>query len=217
MNAAMVNDSDEEETEEEAEKIDILKVMGIEMETVTDKKEIDKIKKLMGPDAGLFKSAYKVRNHKTEKEFKKWVDNAKDKKIELFWHGSRNENWTSILTSGLVLRPTNAVISGKMFGWGLYAASKFRKSLNYTSLRGSYWANGSSSKAFLSLYSFHVGNQLKIKNHKSWCYDLNEENLKKRGDYDSLWAEGGADLINDEFIVYNQNQTTIRYIVEVER
>ena len=36
----------------------------------------------------------------------------------------------------------------------------------------------------------------RIKNHQSWCYDLNEHNLKKRGNkYDSLFAEGGADLL----------------------
>ena len=213
MNATVKQDE-----EDEVEQIDILKVMGIEMEPVTDSKEIDKIKKLMGPDANLFRSAFKVKNHKTEKEFDKWVANAKNKKTELFWHGSRNENWTSILTSGLVLRPTNAVISGKMFGYGTYFADKFRKSLGYTSLRGSYWAGGSSNKAFLSLYKVHVGEQLHIKHHQSWCYDLTEQNLKKRGSkYDSLWAEGGADLRNDEFIVYNQSQTTVEYIVEVER
>jgi len=216
MNYAMVDDS-EEDSEEDQEQIDILKLMGIEMTNVTDAKEIAKIKKLMGPEANLFKSAFKVKNSKTEAEFDKWVANAKDKKIELFWHGSRNENWTSILTSGLVLRPTNAVISGKMYGFGTYFADKFKKSLGYTSLRGSYWASGSSNKAFLSLYKVHVGNQLKFKHHQSWCYDLTETNLKKRGDYDSIWAVGGADLRNDEFIVYNQAQTTVEYIVEVER
>ena len=208
----------EQETGDDQEQIDILKVMGIDMDVVTDSKEIAKIKKLMGPEANLFKSAFKVKNHGTQGEFDGWVSKSNDKKTELFWHGSRNENWMSILTSGLVLRPTNAVISGKMFGYGTYFADKFKKSLGYTSLRGSYWASGSSNKAFLSLYKVHVGNQLHIKNHKSWCYDLTEKNLKSRGsEYDSLWAEGGADLRNDEFIVYNQAQTTIEYIVEVER
>lgn len=213
-----MNATVEEEDGDDQEQLDILKVMGIDMEVVTDSSEIAKIKKLMGPDAGIFKSAFKVKNHKTEAEFDKWVSKSKNKKTELFWHGSRNENWMSILTSGLVLRPTNAVISGKMFGYGTYFADKFRKSLGYTSLRGSYWASGNSNKAFLSLYKVHVGEQLHIKHHQSWCYDLTEKNLKKRGaDYDSLWAEGGADLRNDEFIVYNQSQTTVEYIVEVER
>ena len=43
----------------------------------------------------------------------------------------------------------------------------------------------------------------------------NESNLKKRGDYNSLFAEGGADLRNNEYIVYNQNQCNVKYIVEV--
>ena len=80
MNYAMVDDS-EEDSEEDQEQIDILKLMGIEMTNVTDAKEIAKIKKLMGPEANLFKSAFKVKNSKTEAEFDKWVANAKDKKI----------------------------------------------------------------------------------------------------------------------------------------
>jgi poly [ADP-ribose] polymerase len=116
----------------------------------------------------------------------------------------------------LVLRPANAVISGKMFGYGLYFADKFRKSLNYTSLRGSYWANGSENRAFLALFSVHTGNPLEILHHGSWCYELNQTTLKEKNpDYDSVFAKGGADLINNEYIVYNEAQCTIQYLVEV--
>ena len=114
------------------------------------------------------------------------------------------------------MRPANAIINGKMFGYGLYFADKFAKSLNYTSLRGSYWTRGSQNKGYLALYEVHVGEQLKIQKHQPWCGSLSESNLKKRGrQYNSVFAKGGADLINNEYIVYNQNQCTVRYIVEI--
>jgi len=52
--------------------------------------------------------------------FDDFVEQEQVKDVRLFWHGSRNENWWSIINTGLVLRPTNAVITGKMFGYGIY-------------------------------------------------------------------------------------------------
>lgn len=212
-----VNERKKEAQEgDKPEPISILQAMGIEVDEVTDDNVITQIKGLMQDESSKFRRAFSVRNFRTQKPFDNWLAGKPNKKLELFWHGSRNENWVSILENGLVLRPTNAVITGKMFGYGIYFADKFRKSLNYTSLSGSYWTGGSSAQAFLALYDVHVGKQFHIKHHESWCYELNEENLKKKGeDYDSLFAEGGADLRNNEFIVYNQAQCTIRYLVEV--
>jgi len=119
---------------------------------------------------------------------------------------------------GLVLRPANAIITGKMFGYGLYFADKFRKSLNYSSLWGSYWSGGQSNKAYLALYDVHLGHSLKIKKHQGWCSQLTAEKLKvKGGKYNSVFAQGGADLINNEYIVYHQSQCTVRYLVEIIR
>jgi len=198
-------------------KQNLLDAMGIQMEPLKDKKLLKTIKKMMGTDANKFKCAYKVINVRTQKAYDRFLEGCSDKKAELFWHGSRNENWLSILQSGLVLRPANAVINGKMFGYGLYFADKFKKSLNYTSYHGSYWTGGSQNKGFLALYDVHVGKQLKIKKHQPWCGQLNADNLKKKGaQYNSIFAKGGADLINNEYIVYNQDQCTVRYLVEIE-
>lgn len=210
-----INDQ-QKDTKKTTKKINLLQAMGLSMTHVKDLPTIDMIKKMMGVDAHKFHKAFQVTNMSTQKHFDQFLKNAKDKKTELFWHGSRNENWLSIMKTGLVLRPANAVITGKMFGYGLYFADKFKKSLNYTSLRGSYWANGSQDRGFLALYDVHVGKQMTIQKHQPWCYQLTEDNLKKQGkDYDSLFAIGGADLINNEYIVYNQAQCTLRYIVEV--
>lgn len=211
-----VNDRKKEAAQAEQEQINLLEAMGLTIKQVEDTEVIGTIKDLMQDEANKFHKAYEVINLKTQERFDGFVGAKKNPKVELFWHGSRNENWMSILETGLVLRPANAVITGKMFGYGLYFADKFRKSLNYTSLRGSYWTGGRDSQGYIALFNVHVGEQMHIKNHKDWCYQLNEDNLKKRGSkYDSLFAEGGADLRNNEYIVYNQAQCTVKYLIEV--
>lgn len=203
---------------EEKKRQTLLEAMGIEFFNTSSNENdliISKIEEKEHKE--LFKQGFRVNNIKTKSKFEAWVEKAVNKKTELFWHGSRNENWYSIISSGLVLRPTNAVTTGSMYGKGLYFASLFRKSFNYTSYSGSYWARGNSNKAILSLYDVHVGNQFKIPKHGPWCYELNEKKLKEKGDFDSVFAPKGADLRNDEFIIYNENQSTIKYIIEVSK
>ena len=102
-----------------------------------------------------------------------------------------------------------------MFGHGLYFADRAKKSLGYTSLRGSYWARGCDSRGFLCLYDVHIGNQYKIKKHDICCYDLNYDKLRELGNYDSVFAEKGYDLVNNEYIVYKEEQSTIRFILQI--
>ena len=195
--------------------IDILEQLGLEIVKVS-KKEEDRIKEFMGPNKHQFRKAFKVINKNTQKHFDNWLDEVKNKKKFLFWHGSRNENWWSIINSGLILRPTNAVITGAMFGEALYFASKCQKSIGYSSLRGSYWTGGGSSIGLLALFEVHTGNQYHIKKWENWHSQLTEDKLKKLDkDYNSVFAHGGADLRNDEFMIYNQNQTTIKYLIEI--
>lgn len=195
---------------------DLLAQMGLQITPIEDKKAIKMLKEMMGEDKDKFCRAFQVINQNTQPHFDTFIKNSKNKNTKLFWHGSRNENWLSILKTGLILRPTNAVITGKMFGYGLYFADKCRKSLNYTSLRGSYWAGGSQNTAYMALFEVHTGKQLKLSVRKDWCGELTEEKLKKQNQkYDSVFAKGGADLINNEYIVYNQHQCTVKYLVEL--
>lgn len=201
-----VPQSDSEQTLEEA--------LGIKIEEC-DTNEIEKIKELMGTNVSQFKNAYRVINHKTQKAFEEQKSKSFKHWTKLLWHGSRNENWLNIVQTGLVLRPTGVVITGKMFGYGIYWADKAQKSIGYTSLKGSYWASGSHNQAFLALYEVNTGVELRTQNHESWMYDLDDKKLKAKGEYDSLFAKGGADLRNNEYIIYNQNQCTIKYLVEI--
>jgi poly [ADP-ribose] polymerase len=192
----------------------LLDAMGLSIDHANDD-DLANIELLMGRNWGQFKNAFRVTNLSRREQLNEFIKNKTNKTTKLFWHGSRNENWWSILDSGLVLRPTNAIITGKMFGDGIYFADKAQKSLGYSSLRGSYWASGSDNKGYLALYEVHTGNWLHVKKHEYWMYDLTEKRLKKRGNYDSLFAEGGVDLRNNEYIIYNQKQCTIKYLIEV--
>ena len=203
--------------EDEEEAYDILTSMGIGIEVVENPRELRTITKMMGGDKGLLNKVYRIVNNQTQSQFNEHLENQSNVKTKLFWHGSRNENWLSILETGLVLRPSSAVINGKMFGYGLYFADKFQKSLNYSSLRGSYWAFGNSDRGFLAIYEVHTGKPLKVKNHEPWCGQLDYTVLRQKGNYDSLYAKRGVDLINNEFIIYKEQQCTIKYLVEVKR
>ena len=201
------------ETENTSEEVSLLDAMGLSIIPTTDKeKKIIKVK--MGPDSNKFVNAYRIINKKTSRKFFECEQHMKNKHKDLLWHGSRNENWLNICDKGLMIRPSCAVLTGAMFGNGCYFADKAKKSMGYTSSRGSYWANGSANQAFFALYDVILGDMLEIVHHKSWCYSLDYKNLKARGKFDSLFAKGGADLINNEFIVYDVNQTNIAYLVE---
>lgn len=192
----------------------ILEEKGLVFDEV-DADDITKIKAALGSCADKFYRAWRVTNLKTQKCFDEYVKDGVATK--LLWHGSRNENWWSIVGSGLVLRPTNAVITGKMFGYGIYFATKARKSLGYTSLSGSYWAHGSSSSAFMGLYEVAYGKPYDVHSFDSKYYSLNYEGLQRMcPGANCLHAHEGQMLRNDEIIVYQECQTTIKYLVELK-
>ena len=159
MKGQVVQHQAEDNTDNDIEQqpITILEAMGLQFNECSDA-EIHKIKSNLGSCSDKFFKAWKVINNKTQERFDKFVKDENIKDIKLLWHGSRNENWWSIVNSGLVLKPTSAVITGKMFGYGIYFATKARKSLGYTSINGSYWARGNSNSAFMALYNVAYGN-----------------------------------------------------------
>ncbi len=194
--------------------VSILDQLGITMVVATDA-EVDAIKKMLGPDANRLVRAYKTECIKTSKSFDKHIASAADKKTEMFFHGSRNQNWFNIMQTGLMIRPSCAVYTGSMFGDGLYFADKAAKSIGYSSLSGSYWAKGNSSQGFLGIFATHVGRQMHIHKHDSSCYKLNKRGLAAQN-FDSVFAHGGADLRNNEYIVYDTAQCTIKYLCELK-
>lgn len=198
---------------EDTKKQNILEAMGLKFESVSEE-DVKIIKKELGDIQDRYYNAWKVENVKTQKVFDEYMDTVEDKTTKLLFHGSRSENWWSIINSGLVLRP-NAVISGKMFGSGIYFAPKARKSLGYTSLDGSYWANGNSNCGFMAIFEIHYGNPYITYDNSIFNYNFNYSDLKNLGEYDSVHAKAGKALRNDEIIVYQECQCTIKYLIEL--
>lgn len=194
----------------------ILEHLGLEFEECSNE-DIATIKVALGSCSDKFHKAWKVKNLRTQKRFDDFIKENNIKDVRLLFHGSRNENWWSIINSGLMLRPTNAVITGKMFGYGIYYAPKARKSLGYTSLSGSYWARGSSSSGFMALMDVAYGKPYDVYSFDSKYYNFNYEALQKNcPGANCLHAHEGNMLRNDEIIVYKEEQCTIKYLVELK-
>lgn len=211
--------------EEEAEAVEeddsplhdetILEAMGIVFAAVDDS-EIELIKSKLGDCKDKFYQAWRVTNLKTQERFDKFVKEENIKDCRLFWHGSRNENWWSIINCGLMIRPANAVYTGSMFGDAIYASPKARKSLGYTSISGSYWANGSSSSAFMALMNFAYGKPYDVHSFDSKYYNFNYSKLQSAcSGANCLHAHAGQMLRNDEIVFYKIDQATIKYLVEL--
>lgn len=192
----------------------ILDALGIRIEDITnDEKNL--IKKKLENVSDKFYQAWKVINLKTQKRFDDFVQNNNINNVKLLWHGSRNENWWSIINSGLVLRPS-ALITGKMFGIGIYFAPKAQKSFGYTSYHGSYWAGGNSNSAFMSLYNIAYGKPYDVHSFDSKYHNFDYEKLQQSSkNANCLHAHAGSMLRNDEIIVYKEEQTTVNYLVEL--
>lgn len=194
----------------------ILEEFGLVFEEV-NKNDVALIKTLMNESANKFRNAWKVTNLQTQERFDKFVKDNNITNTKLLFHGSRSENFWSIIKTGLVLRPTNAVITGKMFGFGCYYAPKCAKSIGYTSLSGSYWARGGSNVAYMALFDVAYGVPYNVYEFNSKYYDLTYDKLQKfQPGANCLHAHADKGMLrNDEIVVYKEDQMTIKYLIEI--
>ena len=156
---------------------------------------------------------YLVTDKEQDKKFKARNKKRGIREIKLLWHGSRNENWLSIIENSLSLHP-NAIITGKMLGNGIYFGLNSLKSWNYTSFRGTYWANGHQNVAYMGLYEIAYGNPYNI---STWaeinnCSHMNQSKLDTLNK-DCIHAHAGH-LKADEIVVYDEAAVNLKYIVE---
>lgn len=194
----------------------ILEELGLEMEEATAD-DIALIKTLMKESVGKFRKAWRVKNLKTQERFDKFVAENNIKDTRLLFHGSRSENWFSIIKTGLMIRPSNAVYTGSMFSDGIYFAPKCQKSIGYTSLSGAYWTRGGSNTAYMALFEVAYGTPYVIYQHDSSCYHLNYDVLQKKNPKcNCLHAKADKGMLrNDEIVFYRNDQMTIKYLIEI--
>ena len=172
----------------------------------------DKINKTIGAYHQGYKihKVYKVYNSERQKAFDKMLSKKKDKTTELLFHGTRNANVCSIMKTGLLIRPSNAIITGAANGNGVYHSRHTAKSLNYT---------GQDSDAIFFIQNVHLGNTYTYNGWRSrWKdeFDLTLDELSRRG-YDSCSVKADGRLLNSEYIVYDHNQTVTNFIVHFRK
>ena len=203
----------------------VLEAYGLDISECTYKQE-DEIVSHLGRDyRGLsmerrFVKAYRVENERTRNDYEQYIKehninpNYVNPKYEegcaMFYHGSKVENWFSIMKQGLSLNP-DASVTGKMFGNGLYFASDARKSANYMDTKGSVWNSGKRDTGYMALYDVALGK----------CYDAkgaltrwDKSDVMSRGCMSVRALPKNTGLENAEYIVYDQSQCTIRYLCE---
>jgi poly [ADP-ribose] polymerase len=157
---------------------------------------------------------FRVSNRKTRDSFQALFGSGRDK---LLYHGTRNGNWLSVLQHGLRIRPAGVPTTGSMFGDGVYFANKARKSIGYTSLKGSRWAGGADVRAYLAIFEVCTGCEwdlLKGQKWQSWMGRIDAGMVRAKG-YDSVFARGGVDLRNDEYVIYDSSRCNIKYLIEL--
>ncbi|XP_006012127.1 poly [ADP-ribose] polymerase 2 isoform X2 [Latimeria chalumnae] len=152
----------------------------------------------------------------------------------LLWHGSRLTNWVGILSKGLRIAPSEAPVTGYMFGKGIYFADMSSKSANYC------FASRQNSVGLLLLSEVVVGecNELLAANYEGDKLPPGKHSTKGLGKVapdpsKSITLEGVTvpmgpvkdtgvqnpdryTLNYNEFIVYNTNQVRMKYLLKLQ-
>lgn len=176
---------------------------------------------------------FEVNQHGKKELFDKCTKNIDNHK--LLWHGTGMANICSILTRGLLLDPNrlglNVPITGKMFSYGLYYSCCVSKSFNYCN------AESSNDIACMLLNEVALGKQLEkvyadCNLNNNVIIQQNCHSVKGVGQYeyssevkigDIFVPNGPIKLKNkknklyyNEHIIYQENQSIIRYLVLVK-
>ena len=153
---------------------------------------------------------WRVIHFATQAKYDAWKPGEKGR---LLFHGSKTPNFWSIMTQGLVIRPSYS--NGWALGKGLYFADWAHKSISYTSLKGARWGGGSSDDpACMAVFSVKLGREKKVSVRQE-----DGHHGAAQGLYDSMHAVAPPNPISwprrDEFTVYNDAQATIAFLVEL--
>lgn len=195
----------------------ILDSLGIEIELASDEDTQNVRRHINDSLKSKIKRVFRVKNHKTRKNFEKFVKKHDNCETKMFWHGSTNQNWISIMEKGLLLNP-DAPITGKMFGDGIYFAPSAKKSWGYTSAHGSRWAGGNSDVAFMAVFNTAFGSPYVVYDWSSDFHGFNYRRLqrKQKGAGCVFASKEKGMLHEDEVIFYREDQVDIRFLVEFE-
>ena len=201
-----------------AHKPTFLEAHMLEARECTDTENKQILKHLGSESAPLFVRAFRIKNQKTDERFHRYLEeNSLDKtNIHFLYHGSPNANYIGLITQGQKLNP-KAPRVGKMFGHGLYYAPRAKKSIGYTSICDRWRCKGLSDTGYLAVYKVAFKKPLDVYSYKHLYQSMDLKSIKP---YDALFAHGNGGngfLYNDEIIVYQEEQATLQYLIEIKR
>lgn len=188
------------------------KTFDLELSFLDDINEVRRVKKMFEKSKNAnhgsrtnnakISKIYKIKIGKEDKEYRTDLSNH----MEL-WHGTKVANLMSILKSGLLMpKYSPGSVTGYMFGQGLYFSNQSSKSLNYCD--GMFWNNAQAqNKIYLFLADIAMGN---------FQVPRGSTSKKPSKGYDSYWAKPGqSGIMNDEMIVFENNQIRLKYLLEI--
>lgn len=171
--------------------------------------ELDNIKAGRMPQRASFQPASRDDLKSTE------AKSYKSSNVAMLFHGTRSVNVPGILREGLRLPKhlVGVVITGAMFGPGIYWADDWRKSDGYTSRPGTYWSNGGGGvkgrKAFMFVADVSLGKPFVAPGPRGYT--------SAPSGHHSVFGQAGVSRVaNNELIVYQANQVNLRYLVEYD-
>lgn len=214
---------DEKRKRTKTKPVDILEALDIEIHIANQEQVLDVKNHLNNSLKPKLVGVYRVINKRTQAAFDAYLKSQEKignkVVVRQFWHGSRNENWMSIIQKGLVLNP-DAAITGKMFGQGIYFAPSSMKSWGYTSAPDAVWTRRNSGRtmhtAFMALYATAYGKPFELYSHTSiWLNYYYQCLHREHPDCSCVHAKASKGMLhNDEVIFYREDQMTINYICE---
>lgn len=145
-------------------------------------------------------NVFSLKRDGEESQFTEAIDNQ-----QLLFHGSRIQNWVGILSRGLLLPKiaVNMGVSRTDEGWlghGLYFSDASCTSSGYAS-------EGSKGTGFMAVSRVALG---KIKPYNKITYGL----TSPPEGFDSCHGVRGTQFYDDEYVIYNECQQKLEYLVE---
>ncbi len=161
--------------------------------------QFDKVQKIVGKGTKI-KNVWAISRPDEVKVFTEHIDNK-----NMLFHGSNAKNWLGILSRGLLM-PKAVVKLGVHrtdAGWlgnGIYFGDVPETSLNYA-------GSGSRGTSFMAVANVALG---KIKKYSKITYGI----CSAPAGYDSCHGVAGTEFDDDEFVIYDQRQQKIEFLVE---
>jgi poly [ADP-ribose] polymerase len=192
-----------------------------------------------GHDSGSFNFGVKVVDIfeiQREDEGPEHVAKYKDlENRQLLWHGSRLSNWASIISKGLRIAPPEAPKTGYRLGKGIYLADTVSKSGSYC------FTNSQNPTGVMMLAESILGKQWTTKkdkfmekpqpkSHSTYAFGQIQPDPKETVEIEGVYGHQVAvpcgkpknskyddsRFRHDEFVVYDTQQVTMRYLFIVE-